>query len=163
MTKTTRELLERWQANAKRSQIANYNAANKFSSLNLKLGIPTIIASAIVGTSVFASLQSEVATWAQITVGGFSVLAVVLASLQTFLKAEDKAAKHRAAAVEYGTVKRLIDELLSGEDISLDVLQDQVRHIRERLDDLSREVPVVPKKIWKKATKVVPLAGNNSG
>ena len=158
MEEKTKNLLSRWQTNAKRSQIANYDAANYNSSLNYKLGIPAIIFAAIVGTSVFATLQSKVEIWAQILVGILSVFAAVLTSLQTFLKSEEKAAKHRTAAVEYGTIKRQIDELLLGGKISDDLLQDQIRRIRERLDDLSRDVPIVPRKIWTKATETIPLS-----
>lgn len=57
MTESTKELLECWRKNRPRSQIANYDAANSFSRRNYWLGIPVIVLSSIVGTTVFASLQ----------------------------------------------------------------------------------------------------------
>ena len=53
-------LLRHWLTNSRRSQIANYEAAALFLRRNYWLGIPTIILSAIVGTSVFATLESNV-------------------------------------------------------------------------------------------------------
>jgi len=159
MEKITRALLVRWQMNAKRSQIANYKAANYHSTLNYTLGIPALIISAIVGTSIFVTLQSNVELWAKILVGILNILVAVLSSLQTFFRSEERAAKHRSCAVEYGAVKRLIDELLSGGDISDDSLHEKIKRVRERLDDLSREGPIMPEKIWQTAKKTIPLAG----
>ena len=91
------------QALAKRSQIANYAAVNRFSAINYCLGVPAVIASAAVGTAVFGSLNENLEVWARILVGVTSFAAAVLTSLQTFLKFDERASKHRSAAAEYGT------------------------------------------------------------
>ncbi len=163
MNTQTRELLVRWQANAKRGQIANYDAANLFSGITLWLGVPAALASAAVGTTVFGSLDESLEVWAKILVGIASFATAVLTSLQTFLKSDDRAAKHRSAGAEYGTVKREIDEVLALECLPESQLVERVARIRERLDDLSREAPVVPRKVWKAATNVIPLARGGVG
>lgn len=106
-------LLNRWLMNAKRSQIANYHAANHFSKTNYSLGIPAVILSAVVGTCVFAGIGKQVPMLIQIGVGLISILASVLGALQTFLGLEQRSSKHRITASEYGAIKREIDHLLS--------------------------------------------------
>jgi len=138
MNKGTISLLERWLRNTKRSQIANYDAANYYSSINTRLGIPAVILSAIVGTSVFATLQSSIALWIRIVVGIFSVIAAVFSSLQTFLKSDERASKHRSSAAEYGTIKRDIDELLVMHKESEQDFNERISRIRDRMDNLSR-------------------------
>ena len=156
------EMLTRWRKNCLRSQIANYDSANHFASRNYVLGVPTVILSAIVATSVFASLGQEVELCIQIIVGLVSVLAAVLAALQTFLKLDELAAKHRSIAAEYGSVKRRLDQEIAKLGMGEEVSQLAVNDVRERMDTLSREGPVVPQKLWKKAREVAPTGGNNS-
>ena len=66
-------LLNRWGLNAKRSQVANYKAANHFGHIQKLIGIPVVVLSSIVGTSLFASLQTEVVPIVRIILGFISV------------------------------------------------------------------------------------------
>jgi hypothetical protein len=53
-----------------RVQLAHFNAAMRFEKRNVQLGLPAIIFSTFVGTSVFASLNNEhIPEWAKIVVG----------------------------------------------------------------------------------------------
>src|SRR5207248_2656116 len=83
--------------------------ARQLYRMHIALGVPVVILSTIVGTSVFASLGQRVAPWAQITVGLVSVLATVLAALQTFLRFSDQAEQNRTASVGYATLRRDIE------------------------------------------------------
>jgi hypothetical protein len=68
----------------------------------------------VVGTSVFATLsRTHVNTGLQVAVGMLSVLAAVLASLQTFLRFGERAEKHRRAAEHWASIRREIDEKLA--------------------------------------------------
>lgn len=157
------EMLKRWRANCRRSQIANYDSASRFTIQNYLLGVPTIILSAIVSTSIFATLGKNVDPFAQTIVGMVTVLTAVLVALQTFLKRSELASRHRSIAALYGSVKRQLDQeiakLLTGEDLR----QQMIDTIRERMDALSQEGPVVPDKIWAKARETVPTADQSSG
>jgi hypothetical protein len=94
-------------------------------------GLPAIIFSTIVGTSVFASLNNDnIPQWAKIAVGLISVVAAVLMALQTFLGFSERAEKHRTTAVRYGAVGRQIEQFLetgSSAQQSTDDLVDQIR------------------------------------
>lgn len=150
-------LLERWRTNCLRSQIANYRAASKYSRKNYYLGIPTIILAAAVGTSVFATIGSNVeSTIIKLIVGGVSVLASVLAALQTFLKWGELASKHRTTAAEYGSIKRQLDQALAMDPNGNSVQDSQLTEIRTQMDTLSRETPEVPESIWVAVRKKFP-------
>ena len=146
------ELLRRWGLNAKRSQVANYKAANYFSKLHIRLGIPAIVLSSIAGTSILANSGSDFSVINSILLGFISVISAVLAGLQTFLNYGDRASKHRLVASEYGSVKRHIQEILIK-----DIISDQdITSIRERMDILSKESPEIPDKFHVDAHGKVP-------
>lgn len=163
METEVRTLLMRWKNNCLRSQIANYDAANTFSRRNYWLGVPTIAITAVVGTAVFSSLKDSAADpLAVMFVGGISILASVLTSLQTFFHWGELAAAFRSTASAYGALKREIDEMLA---LEADVDARKLSAIRETLDTLSREGPEVPRRIWERALKTIPIANvqsNNS-
>ena len=150
------EMLSRWRLNCRRSQIANYDSANRFTNQNYLLGVPTVILSVIVGTSVFATLGNSVERYIQIIVGLVSLFAAVLAALQTFLKRDELASKHRWVAAEYGSIKRQLDQEIAKLEAREEVLQQTLDTIRERMDTPSKEGPVVPRGIWAKARATTP-------
>lgn len=139
-------LAERWLKRLRESQFAHYEAAERLSRANTRLGIPVVIFSAMVGTSIFASLGSsnELPTALRIAAGLISISAAVLASLQTFLKFSERAEKHRAIAARYGAIRRQIEQILAFEEINSDVL----KNIRSQIDTLGEEAPEIPKHIF---------------
>ncbi|MCY4487798.1 MAG: SLATT domain-containing protein [Deltaproteobacteria bacterium] len=154
------EMLNRWRTNCRRSQIANYTSANRFANRNYFLGVPTVVLSAMVATTVFAALGQSVELHIQILVGFVSVVAAVLAALQTFLRFDELASKHRSIAAEYGSVKRQLDQEIAKLGMGGEVWQQTVDSIRERMDTLSRDGPVVPQDIWTTARVVAPTAAD---
>jgi len=150
-------LLERWQRNCLRSAIGNYDAANSYTRQNYCLGIPAILLSAVVGTSVFVALGTQVNPLIQILVGCVSVLATVLGALQTFLKWGELSSKHQAAAAEYNAIKRYIDQVLACHEAGDSIQEIQIEQIRTQMDTLARDAPNLPKSIWVAARSNVPL------
>jgi len=117
----------------------------RFGKRNIQLGLPAIIFSTFVGTSVFASLNNEhISEWAKIVVGLISVVAAVLTALQTFLGFSERAEKHRTTAVRYGAVGRQIEQFLQTETSAHQTTEDLVDQIREHLNRLAEESPVLP-------------------
>ena len=146
-----KELLEKWLRRLRESQFSHYEAAKSLSRSNYTLGIPAVILSTFVGTSIFASLGETLAPSIQILVGIISVLAATLSAVQTFLGFSDRAAKHRAIASRYGSARRRIEELLavSGESVS----PEQISNLRKEIDSISEEAPDVPDRIWERTQK----------
>lgn len=151
-SENSKELLSRWALNAKRSQFANFEAARNFSQLHMAIGIPVVILTSIVGTSLFASLESDVNHSYRIILALISVISAVLASLQTFLNYGERASRHRAIAVEYGAIKRHIQELLSRSDVT----NQEVSSVREKMNMLGKDAPEVPSKFHQMAKQAVP-------
>lgn len=156
------EMLKRWRTNCRRSQIANYSSAGHFTKQNYWLGIPAIILSTIASTGIFGTLGNSVVPAVQIMVGMVTVLTAVLVALQTFLKRSELASRHRSTAAIYGSVKRQLDQEIAKLEAGEDVRQQTIDTIRERMDSLSQEGPVVPDKIWAKARDTAPTADSSS-
>ena len=111
---STEELLQDWYRRARENQFAHYEAIKPLSSGNYKLGIPVAILSGLVGTSIFATLETDQADISlRIVFGIISILAAVLASLQTFLRLSERAEKHRAVAVRYGALRRELETAIA--------------------------------------------------
>ena len=147
----TKELLEKWLKRLRESQFAHYESAKSLSRSNYALGIPAVILSTFVGTSIFASLGETLSSSTQILVGIVSVLAATLSAVQTFLGFSERAAKHRTIASRYGSARRRIEELLavSGPAVS----PEEISNLRHEIDSISEEAPDVPDRIWERTLK----------
>jgi hypothetical protein len=104
---------------------------------------------AIVGTSVFASLESTPNNSIKIVLGLASISSAVLASLQTFYDFASRAESHRMAGVKYKTVVRMLEQILTQPVKQLPEKSDFLDDLRKRLDDLEAEAPVVPEGIYR--------------
>jgi len=114
------------------------------------LVIPTIVLSTVVGTSIFSAIGQSVEQWHQILVGGLSIAAAVLASLQTFMSYSERAEKHRLAAARYGAICRQLDiTRIAPDEGALEALED----LRKSIDVLATESPNPPIRICSKAWK----------
>ena len=104
-------LLEKWSAKAKWYRDAHYSASVRLRRMHFGLGIPSVAFSAVVGTTVFATLQKTVSLNVAVTVGCLSVLAAILAALQTFLRFGERAESHRLVSAEYDAFAKRADFL----------------------------------------------------
>src|ERR671937_406780 len=95
------ELLLGWLVHAHKGRDRHDLAARVYERGRYALGIPTLIATTIVGTSVFSTLSSPGSAPTRLWVGLFSLLAAVLAALQTFLDLPTRSERHRSIAVKY--------------------------------------------------------------
>lgn len=139
-----RELAVEWLHRAERTQHGHYLAALHFSQWHYWMGVPVVLLTAAVGTSVFATLQNKPDAWVQITVGLLSFLAALLAALQTFLGYGERAEKHRLAGARYGGIGRRL-ELLLASDSGWEALKE----IEEELNSLAQESPNIPRVVHK--------------
>ena len=148
-------LLAYWRVKAQRSKIAHYKAADRFGRRHVVLGVPVVVLATIVGTAVFATLEERPETWTQIVIGLVSMAAAVLASLQTFFDYSSRAAKHRTAAAEYGSIQREIEEISLFPGESANKQQGAVSQIRQRMDELAQSSIDCPQSVWEAADREV--------
>jgi len=146
---STRQVLDDWYQRVKVTQITHYRSAEHFGKRKYWLGVPAVLISTIVGTTVFASLQTQPELWLKIIVGLASVAAAILTSLQTFLGYSERAEKHRLAGAKYGALGRELEVLRSLPEVDLKTIND----LRTRLDALAQESPNNPIPIYSKAWK----------
>jgi hypothetical protein len=145
---TPQQVLDDWYKRVAITQRAHYLSADYFGTRKYWLGIPAVVLSTLVGTSVFATIQKRPEVWLQIAVGLGSVAAALLASLQTFLGYSERAEKYRIAGAKYGSLGRELEQLrASGTPLS----DQNMSEVRKRLDDLAVESPNNPLSIYNKA------------
>ena len=135
-------------------QLSHYEAAKPLSSLNNKLGIPVVILTTFVGTTVFATVEKEASGWLKIIVGLISVLSAVLASLQTFLQFSERAEKHRSTAARAGALRREIEQYFAEGNLE-SLPQDKIERLRGSIDNLSLDAPGVSQNVWQKTSRLI--------
>jgi len=127
----------------------HYRAALRFSKLQFWLGVPTVLLAAIVGTSVFATMQTNPDLLWRIAVGIMSIAAAVLSALQSFCNYNDRAEKHRTAGARYNAIGRELEQLLAqNSDWS------SLTEIRRRIDALAEESPHIPESVHQEMKKL---------
>lgn len=137
-------LLRDWRARATKSSEAHYELATRLSQANIRFGVPVVVLTTFVGTSVFATIGRSVDLWLRIFVGMISVAAAVLASLQTFLRFGERAEKHRSAAELWAAIRREIDEMLALHPrylASRGDPKDYLDDLRRRIDEIAQQSP----------------------
>jgi hypothetical protein len=93
-----------------------------------------------------------------------SVRCYPLAALQTFLSFSERAEKHRITAVRYGAVGRQIEQFLETGGSAQKSPETLIDEIRERLNRLAEESPVLPPDIVRQATidSLKPIRGGET-
>jgi len=144
-----KDLLSIWYRRAEACHKSHLLASHRYSRYNYFIGIPTIVFTAVVGTSVFASLSTtskQVPALVTVAVGAISIAAAILSSLQTFLGFSERADRHRDAGVKYGMIGRLM-ELMLNENAMPDNAAAAL--LRKELDSLAAASPKIPLDILK--------------
>ena len=138
---------------------AHYKAVDSANFKNKLLGIPVVITTTIVATSIFSTLNSSPGIIWQIVTGLLSILALVLSALQTFFRYSDLAEKYRTAAVNYSTLRREIEFfILKYGDLSNDERENALNGIDticRRFSQLARDSIAIPPKAYDKAVKEI--------
>ncbi len=142
------EVLNDWYTRIDLAQKAHNLSADRYYTRLRMLGIPTVVLSLFVGTSVFAALRSKPSPYWQIFVGFCSVLAAVLAGLQTFFGDAERSERHRMAGAKYGALGRELEILITS---ASPVEQKTIDRIREKIDSLAMESPINGKAIYERA------------
>lgn len=136
-------VLNEWYERSSVVAVGHYRAALRYARIHLALAIPTIILSAAVGTAVFATLQQQSCFWLQFVVGAMSVIAAILTALQSTLRYQELAEKHRAAGAKYNAIGREIELLRTYPEINAEKIED----LRARIDSLAFESPHIPQAV----------------
>jgi len=138
-----RDVLRDWKERVRDNQVSHETAATRLAQMNYWLGIPASIISAVVGTSVFASLNQEVGIGPKIAVGVISIAVGVLTALQTFLRYAERSEKHHASAATLGAIHRQIELWLRLPVPELDEAKRILFEIEEKISAVQAAAPVI--------------------
>lgn len=151
------DLLKYWRFRIHRVQIAHYECARYFERLHLWLGLPAVVLSTVVGTTVFASLSKVTDLAFQIAVGLLSVIAAVLTGLQTFLRYSELAERHRLVGARFANLKHRIELLTAFPPATEAEFNSSLQSVEDAWSKLREESPMLPGRIWKRIEKAIVL------
>ncbi len=143
------ELLHKWYARIRAAQTGHYRQAQRYRRFHRFLGVPVVVLSAVVGTTVFATLnEASTSTTVKIILGTTSLLTAAIASLQTFLNYDALSEKHLSAASKLSAIKKEIEEktitLTLDEELSAFIEQ-----VRLKWTSVTDEYPQISDQIWR--------------
>ena len=140
------QLLSGWLIHSHKARDRHDLASRTYARGQYALGIPALVVSTIVGTSLFSALASKEVPG--LWVGLLSIAAAVLTAVQTFMDFGGRSDKHRIAAVKYKASIRAIEYLLMRLSKSDTVTDEELLDLRTQLDNLEESAPVVMPKIY---------------
>ena len=144
-----------WLSLLQTLQISHYKSSASFNFRNRILGSCVVIFSVSVGTAVFADLAKHDDNFVRNLIGLISVAAAILSSLQTSLKYEERAEKHRSAAVRYGHLRRELEQFINVMPRQEPEIVQLLTDFRHRWDAAAEEAPTLPQRIHEKVKKAL--------
>jgi len=149
----SQDLLKTWLTGLRIRHSAHYQAAVRCERGARLMGVPAVIISTAVGTSIFAGMVDSM-TW-KIMSGLLSFAAAVLASVQTVLKFPELAAQHKAAAQKYGRLRRKVEVLLTAANLDEKETAKALNEIRDEWNTIDEQSPNISQSVYDKAEKEI--------
>lgn len=144
------ELLTKWLERVRRAQSAHYDSAVRCDRWHFWIGVPLVILTSFIGTSVFVTLQREAGAYIKIAVGLASVAAAVLASVQTFLRFSERAVSHRAAGMRFGALRKEIEHMQAFPPKDPDQTKDLAKSLLDKWNKINEESPTANQRFYKR-------------
>jgi hypothetical protein len=142
-------LLEEWRLRAWAAQMAHYRIASRLRTYNVWLGLPVVIFTTAVGTSLFASLNEDrPSVLVRAIVGGISVLAAILAAVQTFFNFSARADRHVLAADWYASIRRKIEEEVRIPRKYRGDPKEFMDGVRKEMNTVGSQFPEIGDRLW---------------
>lgn len=141
----TSVLLEDWHFRVTRAQFGHQLSADKTHIWHLLLGVPVVIFTTIVGTGAFAAINQDTDNFWKVAAGTVSIVAAVLASMQTFFGFGERSDRHRIAATRYASTRRSIELALTSHDAA------SVPFIKGEMDRNGAGAPQIDRGKWEEA------------
>lgn len=139
---------ERLEEDTLYSSKGHFNAEDTWVQRNYWLGVPATALGAVAGATLIKS-QPEWAT-------AFTLLASLLTGLMTFLKPNERAALHRAAAGQFLALRneaRFFREIELLQSDRLDELPERLKVLSAARNELNLKSPSIPRRAFVAARK----------
>jgi len=158
------QLLSTWHRRMDACQHAYYLEAERYKRWHLWLGIPAVIFSTVVGTAVFATLESQtVEISARVIIALVSIAAAVLAGLQTFLRLSEAAAAHGQSGDWYSAIKRDIEKLRALRREERGHAKTCTDVLRKEMNKVGQKSPELRESLWIDIAKRYGIEGAQGG
>jgi hypothetical protein len=145
------QLAKDWHSRVYAAQSAHYASADQLRRLHYLIGVPAVVLASVVGTAIFAGLEKN--SPEALSVASVSILAAVLAALQTFLRFSERAAAHANAADWYSAVRRDIEEILHLPVQSRGKSKEFLDRVRKEINRVAQDAPELSVSIWKREAR----------
>ncbi len=139
---------ERLEEDATYSSKGHFNAEDTWVRRNYWLGVPATVLGAVAGATLIKS-QPELASI-------FMLVASLLTGLMTFLKPNERAAMHRAAAGQFLALRndaRFFREIDLLQSDRLDELPERLKALAATRNELNMKSPSIPRRAFVAARK----------
>jgi hypothetical protein len=150
-TPEVERLLEDWRNRVYAAQAAHYASADRFRLLNYFVGVPAAIFSSIVGTALFTGLEKG--SPQTLLVGSVSIVAAILAALQTFLRFAERASQHATAGDWYSAIRRDIEQILHLSPTDRGSPKDCLDDVRKEMNRVGQNSPELSVHQWTRQAK----------
>lgn len=149
------ELLEGWHKGLRVLQRGNFAASTHYGKIGKRFGVPVVISTSVVSSSIFATIGDSAHAEIQLLAGAISLLATVLSSLQTFLGYSERSSWHKEAAAGYGELRTEVQVLLASDLAAISDLDSRIESIRARWNALDKISPTIPRGIYEETAKAI--------
>jgi hypothetical protein len=141
-------LLQEWRTMSLKAAGRHSAACDRYDHLDSLYGVGSTVLTALVGSTIFVTLQKTTSEAVRILAGLVAATAAVASGIQTTAKYSQLAERYRQASRHYAAVARRIDELLADPPAPGD-LKGTLDELRKSLDEVGALAPNVPPRIWR--------------
>jgi divalent metal cation (Fe/Co/Zn/Cd) transporter len=148
-------LLLKWERRTMLAVFSHARSANRCASWDIRLGAASVILTAIVGTSVFATLQIDPGNAVRVGVGVLTVAAAVSSAVHVFAGLTDRKATYEQASRRHAAIRRRIEvvraRLATTEQSSS--IWDEVEGIKKEMDSAAASSPNAAGRVWEQVKR----------
>ena len=141
------KLLTEWQKRIRKAQKAHYKDAERLKRNKLLLGIPTVILTSLISAGIFTSMSEngniDTIFINPLFIGLISILATILASLQTFLNYSENKEKHLNAARRLSSLKKEVQQNIITIEKTTEILNQFIEEVRIKWEEIINEAPLI--------------------
>lgn len=141
-------LARRWLERAILARDSHYKQGKVMKKRHTAIGIATCIITTVVGSSIFLSMSHSSNAVSNIIFGTLSIVAAVLAGLQTFLNLSERSEKHRATAIRFSSIVRRLEIIIYSGNNELGAIKRSLEEVRKEWDSINLDSPLAPMKVW---------------
>jgi hypothetical protein len=154
-TNDTEALLDQWIKRARECQHSHHEAGKAFKRINYYFSVPVIVISTSLGGIALMLLGNKVSQLTILLFGIGGLVTALLSAIQTHFNFSEKGEKHSSVGARYGYVRREMEQIKALPKEARGNAKLIMDSVRERLDGLGSEGPVVSRRIFNKSNKIL--------